>query len=379
MARAGIALVIANARYWPTVAPVVRAQLHRWERHARAIGDPELQAIALQKLHEERFNAEVAATLATLAPHPHRQQVTEAIVAFEVMYDYLDGLTEQPAPDPLRAGHQLFRAFTDALTPDAEPAEDYYSQHPRPGDGGYLKALRDTVRRALAQLPAAAGIAEVAQRSAARCAEAQVRNHAAPRVGSAQLQEWASSAAVGSGLEWREFLAGSAASVLAVHALIAAAAHERTTREQAVEIDTAYLSIAALSTMLDSLVDYKSDLARGEPSHLRFYENHEHLAQELVSVARHAAARARTLPNGSHHVMTLVGVVAYYTSAPTGEFAAVTERIHRQLRPLITPTLAVMHTWRLAKRIRQQWRAQTREVTAAKGTSTTIEPAKASP
>jgi hypothetical protein len=80
-ARAGLALVLANARYWPTVAPVVRAQLHRWEQHAHAIPDPVLQALASKKLHEEHFNAEVAATLAVTSPPAYRERVVEAIVA----------------------------------------------------------------------------------------------------------------------------------------------------------------------------------------------------------------------------------------------------------------------------------------------------------
>jgi len=58
--------------------------------------------------------------------------------------------------------------------------------------------------------------------------------------------------------------------------------------------------------------------------------------------------------------MTLTGVAAYYTSAPsaTSELARpVTSRIQRELRPLITPTLAVMRTWRVAKRVRARARA----------------------
>ena len=89
-----MALALANVRFWPTVAPLVGVQFKKWEQRARAIEHPALQALALAKLREEKFNAEVAATLATLAPREHRGVVVEAIVAYEVMYDYLDGLTE---------------------------------------------------------------------------------------------------------------------------------------------------------------------------------------------------------------------------------------------------------------------------------------------
>jgi tetraprenyl-beta-curcumene synthase len=356
-ARAGIALVLANIRYWSTVTPAVRAQLHRWERHAHAIPDPTLRAIALQKLHQEHFNAEVAATLATLAPREHRQHTVEAIVAYEVMYDYLDGLTEQPAPDPLRNGHQLFQAFTGAMHPDAEPDQDYYRHNPTKKDGGYLGVLTQTVKNALAQMPCTTAITEAARAGSNRCAEAQIRVHAVPRLGLDQLERWATKEARSTVLPWREFLAGAVASVLAVHALIAAAANPNTTAAQATAIDTAYLSISALSTMLDSLIDYAHDAHTGAPWYLQHYENRALLAPQLAYVARHAATQARSLPNAAHHTMTMIGVVAYYTSAPTAadeQVRPLVVHIHRELKPLITPTLTVMRTWRLAKRLRIQ-------------------------
>lgn len=354
MARAGVALVLANVRYWPMIAPLVRRQLYRWEQRAQAIPDASLRALAFEKLHEERFNAEVAATLATLAPRAHREHTVEAIVALEVMYDYLDGLTEQPVSDPLRNGHQLFRAFTDAMTPHAPPSRDYYRYDPRAEDGGYLAELASVVRGALARLPAASAIADAALASATRCGEAQVLVHAASSTGTARLERWATQQASGTPLEWREFLAGAVASVLAVHALIAAAADRRTTPEQATAIDAAYLSISALSTMLDSLIDYERDLSTGNPWHLRQYEDPGLMVRPLTEVARRAATAARGLPHASHHIMTLVGVVAYYTSAPTarsGHAVRLVSAIHKELEPLITPTFAVMRAWRLAKRL----------------------------
>lgn len=352
-----MALLLANARYWPTVAPIVRAQLCRWERRAREIHNPASRALALDKLRNEGFTAEVAATLAILAPRKNRGHVVEAIVALEVMFDYLDGLTEQHVPDPLRSGLQLFQALVDAVTPHVEFDTCYYHYHPSAEDGGYLQELAVTASNELAGLPAATAIIAAAQRAATRCAEAQTRTHAAAQLGTAQVEEWAIREAASTQLEWREFLAGAASSVLAVHALIAAAADPRTTPEQAAAVDTVYLSIAVLSTMLDSLIDYEHDLNTSEQGYIRYYQDSDLLAHRLVSVINHAATQARSLPNGPHHIMTLVGVVAYYTSAPTAtsQFAApVTARIHQELKPLITPTLAVMRTWRLAKRLRER-------------------------
>jgi tetraprenyl-beta-curcumene synthase len=356
-ARAGLALGVANVRYWPSVWPLVRAELRRWELRARAIDDHELRGLALAKLHTEAFNAEVAATLATLAPVSQRKHVVAAIVALELLFDYLDGLTENPSGEPLRDAGSLFEAFTDALDPDAESGRDYYRHSSSRDDGGYLDALSSAVRAAVAELPSSAAIQQSAARSAARCAEAQIRIHAEPRLGAAQLQEWAEREAQGTGLGWRELAAGGASSVLTVHALIAAAAAPLATREEAAGIETAYTSICVLITVLDSLVDYDEDMRDGEPGFIRFYEDRDQLAATLSDVAGKAMAMARRLPNGAHHVMTLAGVVAYYTSAPgaSSEVARpLSLRLQRELAPLIYPTLAVMRAWRLAKRGRRR-------------------------
>lgn len=354
IAQASLALVVANVRFWLTIAPLVARQLKRWEENARTINDPTLRTLALEKLEGERFNSEVAATLATLAPRARRKPVVEAIVAYEVMYDYLDGLTEQPADDPLRNGSELYRAFTDAISPDIEPSGGYYALHRQQNDNGYLLGLVEAVRSSLQRLPSATAISETSRCAAQRCAEAQIRAHAAPALGNGQLERWAlQNARVPLG--WQAYLAGSASSVLAVHALIAAAADERTTVTDAREIDATYFSICVLSTMLDSLVDYESDQQTGRAGYVCYYSSNERLALDLERAAQLAVEHALLIRNSAHHVMTLVGVAAYYLSAPTATspFAQpITRRIRSQFEPLITPTLAVMGTWRAAKRAR---------------------------
>jgi tetraprenyl-beta-curcumene synthase len=354
LARSSAALVLANVRYWSSVAPHVRAQLAHWELRARAIGDPELRALALGKLRDERFNALLAATLATLAPRSQRARVVEAIVAMQVLYDYSDVLSEQSHFDE-DASARLFTAFTDAVAPSPNSSGEYYATQPAFADGGYLQALVATVRGALATLPATGSIADVAQRSAARCAEAQILNHQASRSGIEEARSWATLQADGTGLGWQEFLAGASASVLAIGALIAAAATPGTTPQDAEQIDALYLSIGAL-TMLDSVVDLQEDIAAGQLGYLQYYDDPGVLAQRLASVARDGVTRARGLPNGSHHIVTLAGIVAYYASAPTAssDFARpLIAPVRKELAPLIAPTLALMRAWRAAKRVRR--------------------------
>ncbi len=350
--RAGVALVSANVRYWSSIAPQVRCELGRWSERASAIPDPRLRALATNKLHAEHFNAQVAATLATAVPRRHRKRAVEAIVAIEVLYDYLDGLTETPAMDPLGDRRRAYRALT-AIFDDDPPASDgdaYAS------DGGYLQTLCATARDAIATLPSSSTIESAGRRAAERCAAAQVHVHATAELGAGQLEQWARErAADEQRRDWREYLAGAVASVLAVHALIAAAGDDSICEEQAHAIDAAYLSISALSTLLDSLVDHERDMRAGDPWLVRLYGDPQALGTTLPSVAEQALEQVRLLPDNARHLMTLSGVVAYYSSAPETRRGAARRSVlglHRELRPIILPTLAVMRGWRLAKKAR---------------------------
>jgi tetraprenyl-beta-curcumene synthase len=346
------ALAVANARFWPTVAPQMRRELARWERPAAAISDPALRALALEKLREERFNAEVAATLATLAPRSRRGETLRAIVALELLFDYLDGRTEQPGGEALAEGERLFAPFIEAVTAPGA-GRDGEEGGPEP-DGAYRDALASVTRAALFALPGAGAVAASARAAAARCAQAQTRLHASEVLGEQQLKEWAEQQGEGSGLGWREYAAGCASSVLAAHALIAAAADPATSETDAARIDAAYLAIGALITILDSVVDHGEDTVGGRPGFIRLYEPGE-LPGVCATLVRDALARASRAPHGQHHAMTLAGVAAYYTSHPGASdphAQEVVRVVRRELSPTIWPALAVMRGWRAAKRAR---------------------------
>ncbi len=348
------ALAFANARYWPTVAPVVGAELERWSARAELIDDLGLRRLATDKLREESFNAEVAATLATLAPRPARAATAQAIVCLELLFDYLDGRTEEPSTDPIGDGARLFGTFISALdlSDDARVADRLATASHTEADAAYAQALGARTRERLLELPSAGCVAGVARASAERCAQAQTLLHATATLGDQRLRDWASGQARGSGLEWREYVGGCASSVLAVHALIAAAADADTSTHDAQRLDAAYLAMGAVITMLDSLVDHNADAIHGQPGLLQLYDSREHFARQLIALTRETLVRAREAPHGDHHAMTLSGIVAYYTTHPGARHAHSRElvaAVRRELSPVIWPALAVMGTWRQAK------------------------------
>lgn len=339
------ALLRANLRYWSSVAPAVRAHLAGWQRRARSIPDPHLRRIALGKLAEERFNVEVAATLATLAPRARRPDAVEAIATLQIAYDYLDLLTESP---PL-AGSDGGVGLLDGLAAAMSAAS------PTSAGDGYLHALLDAVQSALTTLPSAAGVRAVAARSATRCAQAQALVHAsASAAGEQAFKDWAMQQAQLRPLGWRELAAGASASVLCLHALIAAAAQRHTHTEEVEMLEDLYLMIGALS-MLDSLLDEEADRAAGVRSWLSRYRDEHEMARALAGTAAKAKVCALHAPDGEHHLLTLGGVVAYYVSArPPGLRRG--DPLARVLRAELGATLRapmlVMGFWRLAKAIR---------------------------
>ena len=343
-------LLLANVRYWHTVAPLVERELARWRRRAAAIDEPQLRALALAKLDGERFNAEAGAMLATFAPPARRADVVAAIVALQLLFDLLDGLTERPSEDPLADGQRLFAAFTDALR-----SPEQITGASRLADEGYLDELSRAVRDAVARLPAWGIVSELAAASAQRAAEAQIRMHATPLLGTAQLMRWAQAEASGTGLQWRELSAAAASSVLVVHALIATAADAAASSAQAAEIARAYLYICALLTLLDSLTDGEADALAGERGYVSLYDDPQQLAQLLAALSGRALFQLRELRRPARHVMILTGVVAYYASAPGARAALARPSVtalHRGLWPLVSPALLVMRCWRLARRLR---------------------------
>lgn len=349
-----VALVRANAHFWPAVLPDVRRELRRWDLHAQAIPNRALRAQALGKLRHERFNTEVAATLATLVAPVRRRQAVEATVALQVMYDYLDGLTEQPVADPLADGRQLYRAFADALAP-AGPLADHWRHRPARDDGGYLAALATAFRRGFWALPAAPVVAPVACRVLVRCGEAQTRTHAVARLGHEQLRAWAVAQPEAGALRWPEVAAGAAASVLAAHALIALAGDPGTTAADAERVAAAYLTTCALTTLLDSLIDAEADAACGGHAYLAYYRDDDEAAERLGALAQAAAAAVAELPRAPHHLMTVGGAVAFYLSAPGAAGARarrITAPMAAELQAVLGPPLAIFAAWRRAKRWR---------------------------
>jgi tetraprenyl-beta-curcumene synthase len=335
------------ARYWLTVFPLARRQLRRWSAAAAAIPDPELRRLAQQTLTEEHLNAEGAALFATLAPWRRTPALVRAVVAYQVLYDFLDTLTEGRDPDPDDA-RQLHLALLDALDP-ARPPSDWYALHGRAGDDGYLAALVHTCRSALARLPAYERVAPSAIRSAGLSREVQALNHDAGPGRPEQLSSWALGHPARGRLRWWECAASSSSS-LGVHVLIGLAADRRTTTAQARAAERSYcVSFGALNTLLESLVDLSDDLRTGEHSLVSYYADADETADRLHQIATTARADVLQLERGRRHAVILAGMVGFYLSCPEAWDSHAREAARRTLAAVGPPTAALTRVLRLRR------------------------------
>lgn len=346
-----VAFLSAAHCYWLKVFPRVQHELDYWRRRASEIPDPELRRLALDTHRTKWCNVEGAAAFATMAPRAHRDAAIRTLVTFQAAYDYADTLAEQPQDDPIANGHRLHQSLLVALDANATHP-DYYEHNRLNNDGGYLRALTDSCRRAFQRLPAHATIAPAGRRAAERIVTYQSLNHGGRNTHEA-LARWAQSETVsGTGLRWWETSAACASS-LTVLALLSAAANPELQAQDVVAIESAYHPwIGALHTLLDSLIDWSEDELDHQASLLDHYRSTPELADRLRTLARRSRDSIVALPQASQHAVLLAGMAGLYLSAPEARSprtACAANAVLGSMEHLMRPTLLVMQARRAVR------------------------------
>src|SRR5271154_6153431 len=141
-------------------------EVSRWREHAAAIPDPDLRADALSALGRKRGGIDGAA-LFWILPQQRNRDLLGVLVAYEVLADYLDCVSEQGAGRGIENGRQLHLALVEALEPGTETS-DYYRYHSSGEDGGYARALVSTCRSGCERLPSYQAVKPFLMRAAAQ-------------------------------------------------------------------------------------------------------------------------------------------------------------------------------------------------------------------
>jgi tetraprenyl-beta-curcumene synthase len=344
-----ICLLTATPRYWLSIYPQIRTEIHYWGKRASEIPDPHLRALALEAHRSKRGNIEGSAAFATFVPPAWRSAVARTQIAFQTIYDYVDTLAEQPNDDPIHNAHQLHQALLAAVAHNIHHG-DYYALSPHRADGGYLAELINTCRATLHTLPSHATVARRVHESAQRIVGYQSRNLTEAQGGHHHLRRWAQQLTPpNTHLRWWE-TAAAAGSSLGLFALIAAAAQPTLTDAEAASVDTAYWPwIGALHSLLDSLTDEQEDQAAQQHSLLAYYHTPDETItrfRDLATEARHAAT---SLPNPHQHLLILAAMASHYMTTlptPTPLSRNINRTINEALGPLTRSTTYILTTRR---------------------------------
>lgn len=309
----------AACRYWLGVFPDLKRELAFWRCRASAIPDQCLRRFALRSLQAKAGSVEGAAAFAAFTEQARRPAVIRAIVAYQTAFDYLDVLAEQPSEDPISNGRQLHRALLAAVDPRATHI-DYYAYHPQRDDAGYLRAILDACRAALASLPSHELTIAPLRGASARIVAYQSYNHGDASGSHLAFEEWARGEACSyvdpTNFEFRWWeLAAAAGSSMPVFALVAAAADSSLNEHDVVALQKVYYpTVCALNSLLDSLVDQQEDFAPRQNRLLDYYHSLQEALNRLQAMAARAMADAQTLPRSGGHTIILAALIGFYLS-----------------------------------------------------------------
>lgn len=324
-------------------------QVAHWRALAASIPDAPLRADALCALGSKRPHLDGAALFAML-PQARNRELLHALVAYQTILEYLNGVNERAAETGVHNGLQLHLALRDALDPSRACAE-YYRHHPSRQDGGYLHALVTHCQAACAALPGYEAVRGALLVQAGRCRVLALNHEPDPERRVRRLRQWAASEhPQREGQPWYE-LAGAATGSLGVHALLVLAADAPVSREQIEAVIAAYQRISLLATMLDSYVDQLCDARETSHSYIVHYGAPDLLVPRLAALIGECIDASRTLPGGRRHAVLVSSMVAMYLSSDSAR----TPGLRRDTRVLVRSggsltmrLLPALRAWRLA-------------------------------
>jgi tetraprenyl-beta-curcumene synthase len=275
-----------------------------------AAADAPLRDQALAALADKRPQSEGAA-LFTILPPQRSQPLLRMLVAYQIMWDYLDSIHEQQ-PD-LANGMQLHHALTDAYYTD-QPVSDCYRQHAHKDDSGYLAALIFQCRHDATRLASYALIRVMLLQEAGSSAQALSINHdpnrecriEKMRIWSARY--WPNERRA----DWFE-LTAAAAAALTMFALLAEATNHASRSCRLNAIRSIYSPWAcSAATMLDSYADRAQDNASQHHIYIDYYASAQHAITRIGELVRESLMRTRHVHGGHKHSVILASMVAMY-------------------------------------------------------------------
>ena len=320
-----------------------------WRSRALRIPDASVRHDALTALDNKRTHAHGAA-LFWIVPRHRNVHLLRLLVAYELIWDFLDNISEHAAALGRTDGRMLHRAIAEAIDPTA-PISDYYAQMPWRDDGGYLRELVEACRRLCLLLPSYWAVRGAALEGACLAQVLAINHYPDAEVRDTSLQNWVGQHFPARDTPWWE-LSAAASAPLTIHALLALAADPDCTTDEVQAVHSAYFpTLSAATTMLDSFVDQRDDLSSGSHSYIGHYPEGSCVIRSVQGLVQQSVSEARMLNQGAKHVVIAAAMTAMYlskTSAPHGHGRLSARRIARSGGSLTRLLLPVLRLWRLA-------------------------------
>jgi len=328
-------------------------ELARWRALAGQIPEGPLRTDAIDALVRKRGQSDGAALFSVL-PRSRNASYVRLLVAYQVVWDYLDSVSERGAHAGVENGRQLHLALVDALDPGG-PDRDYYAHSPWREDGGYLQALVDTCRDCCARLPSYERVRALVLRDARRAQVLALNHDTDPGRRERSLREWAAEEFPdGHQASWWE-LTGAASAGLAAFALLALACEPNPDQGEIERTHAAYFPWAsAVACMLDSYADQAEDAETGDHSYLAHYPTTDAAVVGTCQLVRRCLCELHHLENSGKHLVIVCSMVALYLSkdsARTAEMRAYSDQIALAGGSLSRALIPVLRFWRAAHRL----------------------------
>jgi tetraprenyl-beta-curcumene synthase len=343
------ALAVVATRELSWVIPGVSEEVSHWRKRALAMPASPIRDDALTSLDTKRFHTEGAALFATL-PMRRDERLLRLLIVQELIWDFLDSVSERPTDDIVQNGWQLHHALSDALDPDGQISDDYYRFHPWKDDGGYLRELVETSRALCASLPLYERVREIVVRKARLARVCAINHEPDPELKRLKLRAFAIHEFPNeSRLAWYEATA-AASSSLSIYSLLALAV-EPSCRAPAIaaRLD-AYAPWVDLSCiMLDSFADLVDDSRTGAHSYLSHYPSFDVAVNRLRQIVWSAARSVSQLPDAARHTLLATSMVAMYLSkdsASSGQLQPAARSILKASGSLPGMLWPILRLWR---------------------------------
>jgi tetraprenyl-beta-curcumene synthase len=330
--------------------PAVAREVSVWRARAAEIPDTSIRQDALSALRNKRGQTDGAA-LFSILPRARNLALLRLLVAYQIIWDFLDSVNEHGAPAGQANGRQLHLALIDALDP-ARPISDYYRHHPWQDDGGYLRALVEACREGCARLPSYERVRPLVVREAIRGQVLAINHDLDPTSRDTALRAWAArERPAGCAVAWFE-LSGAASAGLTIYALLALATESACTDADVGLARDAYFPwISAVATMLDSYVDQIEDAANNDHSYIAHYPTSQFANRRMSQLIRRGLSEANALLNGERHTLIVACMVAMYLSKDSARTPAMRVRTRSFVNAggsLTKFLLPILRLWRIA-------------------------------